>query len=139
METKRRPTSSYMAQFSLPYGMAACLTRRRFGLEEIEEPAYTEPALLALAQKVHYQIDPNAGYPKKRTGEVIVTLKNGTKLRERQEIDPDAPAHADEIVRKFFTNAEMAISHARAETIRDVILALDEQPDARAVTRVLAA
>jgi 2-methylcitrate dehydratase PrpD len=139
METKRRPTSSYMAQFSLPYGMAACLTRRRFGLEEIEAPAYTEPGLLALAQKVHYQIDPNAGYPKKRTGEVIVTLKNGTKLRERQEIDPDAPAGAEEIERKYFVNAEMAISHARAETIRDVILALDEQPDARAVTRVLAA
>ena len=43
-EAKRRPDSSYIAQFSLPYGMAACLTRKRFGLEEIEEPAYTEPA-----------------------------------------------------------------------------------------------
>src|SRR5262245_2901146 len=127
-DAKRRPASSYIAQFSLPYGMAACLTRKRFGLEEIEEPAYSEPALLALAQKVHYEIDPNAGFPKKRTGEVIVTLKNGTKLRERNEIDPDAPAAADEIERKFFVNAEMAIDRSRAEAIRDVVLSLEEQP-----------
>ena len=138
METKRRPESSYMAQFSLPYGMAACLTHKRFGLEEIEEPAYTEPALLALAQKVHYEIDPNAGFPKTRTGEVIVTLKNGTKLRERNEIDPDAPATAGEVERKFFANAEMAIDRSRATAIRDAVLALDDQPGAQALTRILA-
>jgi 2-methylcitrate dehydratase PrpD len=137
-EAKRRPDSSYIAQFSLPYGMAACLARKRFGLEEIEEPAYTEPLLLELAKKVHYQIDPNAGFPKKRTGEVIVTLKNGTKLRERNVIDPDEPAAAEAIVEKFFANTGMAIDRARAETIRDVILGLEEQPDVQTLMRLLA-
>ena len=136
---KRKPDSSYIAQFSLPYGMAACLARRRFGLGEIEAPAYTEPALLALAEKVHYEIDPNAGFPKKRTGEVIVTLKNGTKLRERNEIDPDEPAPAEAILRKFFDNAEMAIDRPRAERIRDAILALEEQSGAQALMRLLTA
>ena len=136
---KRRPDSSYIAQFSLPYGMAACLTRKRFGLAEIEEAAYTEPALLALAGKVHYEIDPNAGFPKKRTGEVIVTLRNGTKLRERDEIDPDEPAPAEAIERKFFANAEMAIDRSRAERIRDAILALEKQRGAPALMRLLAA
>jgi len=118
--------------------MAACLTRKRFGLGEIEEPAYTDPALLALAQKVHYQIDPNAGFPKTRTGEVIVTLKNGTKLRERDEINPDEPAPEEAIVRKFFANAEMAIDRSRAEKIRDAVLALEEQTGARAIMDALA-
>jgi 2-methylcitrate dehydratase PrpD len=118
--------------------MAACLTRKRFGLEEIEEPAYTEPRLLDLAKKMHYEIDPNAGFPKTRTGEVIVTLKNGTKLRERNEINPDEPAAEEAIVRKFFANAEMAIERSRAERIRDVVMALEEQRDVHAVTRVLA-
>ena len=135
---KRRPDSSYAAQFSLPYGMAACLTRKRFGLEEIEEPVYTDARLVDLASKVHYEIDPNAGFPKTRTGEVIVTLKNGTRLRERNEIDPDEPASAEEITRKFFANAEMAIERSRAEQIRDVILALEKQPGVRALTRLLA-
>ncbi len=138
VEAKRRPESSYIAQFSLPYGMAACLTRKRFGLEEIEQPAYTEPALLALAQKVHYEIDPNAGFPKTRTGEVIVTLKNGAKLRERNEINPDEPAAAEAIVQKFFENAQMAVDRPRAEAIKDAVFALEKQPDARAVMNVLA-
>jgi 2-methylcitrate dehydratase PrpD len=138
MAAKRRPESSYIAQFSLPYGMAACLARRRFGLEEIEEPAYTEPALLALAQKVHYEIDPNAGFPKTRTGEVIVTLSNGTKLRERDEIDPDEPATPEAIMRKFDSNAGLALAAPRAQAVRDAILGLDGQPDLGALTRVLA-
>ncbi|HYC47463.1 MAG TPA: MmgE/PrpD family protein, partial [Burkholderiales bacterium] len=137
-EAKRRPQSSYAAQFSLQYGMAASLTRKRFGLQEIEAPAYTEPALLELARKVDYAIDPNAAFPKKRSGEVIVTLKNGAKLRERQEIDPDEPASAEAITRKFFDNAELAIPRSRAEKIRDVILALEKQPGARALTSLLA-
>jgi 2-methylcitrate dehydratase PrpD len=137
-EAKRRPDSSYSAQFSLPYGMAACLTRKRFGLAEIEEPTYTDPHLLDLAGKVHYAIDPNAGFPRKRTGEVIVTLKNGTQLRERNEIDPDEPAPADAIVEKFFANAEMAIDRARAERIRDAVLALEAQPNVQALTKLLA-
>jgi 2-methylcitrate dehydratase PrpD len=138
MAAKRRPGSSYIAQFSLPYGMAACLTRRRFGLAEIEESAYTEPRLLALAGKVHYEIDPNAGFPRTRTGEVIVTLKNGMKLRERDEIDPDEPAAADAIERKFFANAELAIDRSRAEKIRNAVLALEQQPGAHALMRLLA-
>jgi 2-methylcitrate dehydratase PrpD len=137
-EAKRRPDSSYIAQFSLPYGMAACLVRKRFGLEEIEQPAYTEPRLLELAKKVHYEIDPHAGFPKTRTGEVIVTLKNGTKLRERNEINPDEPAAAEAIVEKFFANAGMAIERSRAEKIKDAVLALEEQPDVHAMTRLVA-
>ena len=135
---KARPDSSYAAQFSLPYGTAAALTRKRFGLAEIEEPAYTEARLVELAGKVHYEIDPKAGFPKKRTGEVIVTLKNGTKLRERNEIDPDEPASADEIVSKFFANTDLAMDRSRAEKIRDAVLALEEQPGVNALRSLLA-
>jgi 2-methylcitrate dehydratase PrpD len=117
--------------------MAACLTRKRFGLEELEPPVYTDARLLDLATKVHYEIDPKAGFPKTRSGEVIVTLKNGTKLRERDEIRPDEPASAEEIVRKYFANTDMAIERSRAEKIRDVILALDAQQDTRALMNLL--
>ena len=135
---KRRPDSSYAAQFSLPYGMAACFTRKHFGLKELEAEVYTDPRLLQLAQKVHYEIDPKAGFPKTRSGEVIVSLKNGAKLRAREEIHPDEPASEEEIVRKYFANTDMAIERSHAEKIRDVILALDEQPDVHALTRLLA-
>jgi 2-methylcitrate dehydratase PrpD len=136
-QAKKRPDSSYAAQFSLPYGVAAALARGRFGLQEIEAPAYSDARLVELAGKVHYALDPNAGFPKKRTGEVIVTLKNGTTLRRRNEILPDEPASAEAIVAKFFANTALAIERARAEQIRDAILALEAQSDVRALGRLL--
>ena len=36
LEAKRKPLDSYGAQFSLPYALACCFTRGRFGIEEIE-------------------------------------------------------------------------------------------------------
>lgn len=135
---KASPTTSYMAQFSLPYAMAACLTRRRFGLEEIEEPSYTDPSLVRLARRVRYEMDPNPGFPKTRTGEVHVTLRNGKVIKAREEIHPDEPATAEEITSKFMANATSKVSEARAAEIRDRILAMEREPDMRAFCTLLA-
>ena len=62
LAAKRRPDSSYAAQFSLPYGIACCLTRGGFGLAELEEPSFTDPSLVALAHKVDYEIDANSAF-----------------------------------------------------------------------------
>src|SRR5690606_7990388 len=45
LAAKRKPDSSYAAQFSLPYGVACCLARGRFGLAELEERSFTDEAL----------------------------------------------------------------------------------------------
>jgi len=42
------------------------------------------PAVLALAAKVRYRIDPNNPYPKNFTGHIRVTLRDGTVVEERQ-------------------------------------------------------
>jgi 2-methylcitrate dehydratase PrpD len=137
-EAKSHPDSSYLAQFSLPYAMAASLTRKQFGLAEIEESAYTDPRLVALAQKVRYELDPNAGFPKTRTGEVIVKLRNGKELRERNEIRPDEPASEDAIVAKFMANAARAMSTSRATELCELILSIEREPDTSRVCRALA-
>ena len=134
---KRAPDSSYGAQFSLPYGVACCLTRNRFGLEEIEEKSYTDPALLKLAAKVGYEIDPNSGFPKFRSGEVIVNMRNGQSFRQREAILPDEPAGDSEIVDKFMLNVEPLMDTARAEKIRDTILALEKMADTRVLLAML--
>ncbi len=134
---KRAPDSSYGAQFSLPYGVACCLTRKRFSLDEIEAPSYTDPALLKLAAKVGYEIDPNSGFPKFRSGEVIVRMRNGQEFRQRENILPDEPASESEIVDKFMINVEPAMNKARAEQIRDMLLDLEKLADARTLTALL--
>jgi len=134
---KCAPESSYIAQFSLQYALACSFARGRFGLRELEAPAYTDDGLRALARKVSYEVDPDSGFPRTRTGEIVVRLKNGSELRRREEILPDEPAADAEIVAKFMENAQMAVSGARAARIRDLVLGIEEEKDARTFAREL--
>lgn len=137
LAAKRKPDSSYAAQFSLPYGIACCLTRRSFGLAELEEPSFTDPALVALAHKVEYEIDTNSGFPKFRTGEVIVNMKDGRKLQKREQILPDEPAPAAAILDKFAGTTAPAIPAERAARIRDMVLGLERLSDVRQLASLL--
>jgi 2-methylcitrate dehydratase PrpD len=138
LAAKRRPDSSYAAQFSLPYGIACCLTRGRFGLAELEQSSYSNTALLALAQKMDYEIDADSGFPKFRSGEVIVNLKDGRKLSKRESIQPDEPATDEAILEKFMATATSVMSTARARRIRTAILDIEGLEDTRTLTRMLA-
>jgi 2-methylcitrate dehydratase PrpD len=138
LASKRKPDSSYAAQFSLPYGIACCLTRGRFGLAELEPASYSNPALAALAHKVDYEVDPDSGFPKYRSGEVIVNLKDGTRHGRRERILPDEPAGDEAILEKFMDTATSVMSVARARRIRAAILDLERLQDARALTQMLA-
>jgi 2-methylcitrate dehydratase PrpD len=137
LAAKRKPDSSYAAQFSLPYGIACCLTRGRFGLGELEQASYSNPALLALAHKVDYEIDPSSGFPKFRSGEVIVNTKDGRKLTQRESIRPDEPAADDAIAEKFMNSAGSVMSQARATRLRDAILDFERIENVRSLTRML--
>ncbi len=132
LASKLKPASSYSAQFSLPYSVACALMRGKFGLNEIEAPSYTDSELLKLANKVSYEIDPNPGFPKSRSGEVIVKMKDGHELRWRDNILPDEPASAESIVEKFMQNTDGILSRARAEQVRDTVLGLERVADAGA-------
>jgi len=134
---KCKPASSYIAQFSLQYAIACCLSRGRFGLAEIEEDSFMDPELIALAHKIGYETDPHSGYPKFRSGEVIVTMEGGRDLRQRENILPDEPATDEAIVAKFMDNARMVMPASRAAEIRDMILAIDTEPSAQRISRAI--
>ncbi|HYC46798.1 MAG TPA: MmgE/PrpD family protein [Burkholderiales bacterium] len=124
---RKRPRDSYAAQFSIQYAIACALITRKFGLNELER--YDDPAILALADKVRHSPDAATGYPRHLSGEVIITMKNGARFSHREQINrgaPDNPVSAADIVAKFVGNAELAVSRARAEEIRNAILAIDE-------------
>jgi len=138
LASKRRPDSSYAAQFSLPYTIACCLTRGKFGLPDLEAASYTDPALRALAQKVSYEIDPNPGFPKFRSGEVHVMMKNGATFQCREQIVPDDPAPAEAIIGKFMNNAQLRMTADRAARIRDSILDVESLENTRSLASSLA-
>lgn len=140
-ENKRRPANDYDAKFSVPYAIAASLARGAFGLAELEEEALRDSTILALAAKVDYEIDPRSGFPAHYSGEVIVHLKDGRQLRQREQIhrgSADRPLTDAEIEAKFMQNAAGAVPVQHAEEIRDAVLRLDAASNALGFAETLA-
>lgn len=125
---KRKPANGYDAQFSVPFLVAVGFVRGRFGLAELEPEALNDPTLLALAEKVDYEADPNSGFPTYYSGELIVTLKDGRTLSHREHQNrgcADRPLTADEIRAKFLANATLALDAAKSEAMAAQIEALE--------------
>lgn len=139
-EMRRRPTSDYMAKFSVQFVLAACFVRGRFGFAELETEALNDPQILALAQKVHHEADPDSAFPKYFSGGVVVTMKDGREFVHMEKINRGAGERAlsaEDISEKFFDNATLVVSKPKAERIRDAVLAMDRH-SARDLSRVLA-
>ncbi len=138
---KRRPSSDYDAQFSLPYAVAVALLRGRFTLDELEDDTRRDPAVLALIDRVSYEIDPDSAYPTHYSGEVAVTLEDGRTLTQRQAVNRGArenPLSPEHVEAKFFDNAARAIDRERAQRLRDALLTLDTQGDLQGLATALA-
>jgi 2-methylcitrate dehydratase PrpD len=105
---KRKPPTPYAAKFSTPYCMAVGFFDRAAGFAQFTEARIADPAVLALAAKISYRIDPANPYPGNFTGHLIATLDDGSTLEFDQaymrggahEPLPDA-----ELTAKFRNNA----------------------------------
>jgi 2-methylcitrate dehydratase PrpD len=81
---KQRPPNGYSAKFSSPYCIAAGFVRGNVGLDAFTDAAVKEPAVVAVAGKVRYVIDPNNPYPNNFTGHIRAVLNDGREIEERQ-------------------------------------------------------
>lgn len=136
---KRNPANSYEAQFSIPYLVGTGLIKGRLTLEDIEAPALFDPEVLELARRTYYRHDPDTAFPKYFDGEVIVTLKNGTVVREREAVNRgavDRPLTADDIVQKFRLNAARELGSERVAVIENAVLTMETRT-ARQLTEIL--
>ena len=118
---KRRPANDYDAKFSLPYVVAASLRAGEFGLGELAPGALADEATLSLAAKVAYRVDPDSGFPRHYSGELIVRLADGRELRHRESINrgaADRPLSNAEVEAKFTGNAG-------SQAIRDAVLHIE--------------
>jgi len=84
LAAKRRPPNAYAAKFSIPFCLAYALLHGHLGLEAFTDESAHDPAILALAAKVSYEVDPDNPYPEEYTGHVRVKLRDGRILEERQ-------------------------------------------------------
>jgi 2-methylcitrate dehydratase PrpD len=109
LAAKRQPGNGYAGKFSTPYCIAAGFVRGNVGLGDFTNAAVRDPAALALAAKVRYQIDPQNPYPKNFTGHIRATLRDGTVVEERQPHmrgGAQEPLSRADIQDKFLLNAQ---------------------------------
>jgi 2-methylcitrate dehydratase PrpD len=84
LAAKQKPANGYAGKFSTPYCVAAGFVRGNVGLGDFADDAVRDPAVVELAGKVRYQIDPNNPYPKNFTGHIRAVLNDGRVVEERQ-------------------------------------------------------
>lgn len=128
LKEKQRPSSSYGAKFSLPYSIAVMLVRGKAGLEEFSDKAIRDPEILAVAQKVRYELDPTIDYPRHFSGHVRVRLRDGT-VREESQPHPrgglESPLPPEQIEEKFRVNAGLALPKVKVEKIVSTVRKLE--------------
>ena len=84
LAAKQRPPNGYAAKFSTPFILATGFVRGGVGLDDFTDEAVRDPAVLALAAKVRYVIDPDNPYPNNFTGHIRAVLNDGSVVEERQ-------------------------------------------------------
>jgi 2-methylcitrate dehydratase PrpD len=108
LPSKHRPPTPYAAKFSTPFCMAVGFFDRKAGLAQFTDARIQDPAVLALASKIRYVINPQDEYPRNFTGHLRATLKDGSQREFRQPHmrgGAHAPLSAAEVEAKFLDNA----------------------------------
>jgi 2-methylcitrate dehydratase PrpD len=140
LAAKHAPQNGYAAKFSLPYLLAVILSRGRASLAEFEDDVVRDPAILALASRVGYELDPTIDYPRQFVGHVRVRLRDGRVVEERQDHPrggPDSPMTRDEIEWKFRGNASLVMSTDQASRVVRTVDALVGEPNLGSLTESL--
>jgi 2-methylcitrate dehydratase PrpD len=108
LAAKQKPAKGYGGKFSTPYCIAAGFVRGNVGLGDFSDDAVHDPAVVALAGKVRYQIEPDNPYPRNFTGHIRATLTDGRVVEERQPHmrgGAHEPLTRQDIADKFILNA----------------------------------
>lgn len=142
LERKLRPVTHVDAQFSLPYMIAVSLCRNRTGVDEFRGQALVDPEVLALADRITWEIDPEADalYPEAYLATLIATLNDGRKFESRVDYpkgDPENPVTTEEIVNKFDVLTENLFDRGKRRKIVEELKAVEERDNIAEIAHLL--
>jgi 2-methylcitrate dehydratase PrpD len=107
LAVKHRPPTPYAAKFSTPFCMAVGFLDRRAGFAQFTRARIEDAAVLALASKIRYSINPHDEYPRNFTGHLRATLTDGSSReisRPYMRGGVHAPLSQAELESKFMDN-----------------------------------
>jgi 2-methylcitrate dehydratase PrpD len=108
LASKHVPPTPYAAKFSTPFCMAVGFIDDSAGLEQFTEARIADRAVLGLAARIRYVVNPDDEYPRNFSGHLRATLTDGRVCELRQPHmrgGAHAPLTRVEIEKKFMDNA----------------------------------
>ncbi len=133
---KLDPASDSHARISLQYTIAEALHEGKLGVSAYAARNLRNPAILALAQRVRYYIDPEFPGPGRFRGAVRITLHDGRLIEEIQEHNlgsPENPMTEAQLRVKFDDNASGVLSGAERDRLAAEIDRLEDLDSANEI------
>ncbi len=138
IESKRRPQTAIDAKYSVPFTAAVAMTKGTVTLRDYTPEGLTDPAVLAMAERVRYRPDPTSN---SLMPTVEVRLKSGdTRSCQVQSVPGDAnePVGWAEIETKFRDCMSfVALESGRVDRMVEDIAALEQMADVTDLLRRL--
>lgn len=137
-----QPTDELQAKFSLQFGLASILLRRRAGLREYSVEFLNNPRTQEAMKKVRTILDPEVtimGTDRIRSI-IEIKLKDGRVLSELAEIargTPERPLTRTELYEKFRDCTSFTLSEATANRVFDMLGAVDTISSVEQLTTLL--
>lgn len=122
------PSTTYAAQFSLPFAVATAIVGGREALELFGEDARADRRVLTLAERVRCEPDPTAPFPRTYGGRLVVHTRSGRTIEIDEPVNrghPDRPLTDEELTEKFLANARMRLEIADARALLASLRALE--------------
>lgn len=130
---KCAPRTGTHGRVSLQYTLAAALVHGELGRNAYRDESARDPAILELARRVRYHVDPDYPGPGRFKGAVRVTLADGTTFDEIEEYNRGSkqnPMSDADLRAKFDDNAGAMLSAAKRDTLAAAIFDLENLDDA---------
>jgi len=130
--------SRAQAQMSLPYALAARLRYGKVFLAELEEAAWSAAEIGPLMDRISVRIDPAM----KDEDEPAITIVTVAGERHRLVVEfplggPQNPLSDERLVGKYAALAGMVLPATRIDALKDFVLDLENQIDARSLPALL--
>jgi 2-methylcitrate dehydratase PrpD len=130
-ERKLRPETHVDAQFSMPYAIAVAICKNRTGIEEFKTEVLNDPDVVAMIDRVRWEVDPEAEamYPQAYPATVIATLNDGRTFEAHVDYpkgDPENPATLEEIKEKFHSLADEYLNKKKCNEVIGRVESLEE-------------
>jgi 2-methylcitrate dehydratase PrpD len=136
--SRQQPADWFGTRFSIPFALATLLLGSRSGLAAFSDEAVADPAVMALAAKVHVTEDEDftAQYPGLQRVELKLRLRDGRTLEGRCEItsgEPKRPHAVTDLRRKYDDLAVPLWGAQRADQMRQALMNIERCPDVSAL------